>query len=600
MTNKITSAGVILVFVLAALGACGGGGGGGETAGDTSTPSTTTTTAATAPSAPTGLVATSGAPSVIDLSWVDTSSNETGFLIERSADNTTFTVIGTAAANATIYSDAAGLADATTYYYRARALSSDGNSAYSNTAHATTSALTGVYRFELAYSPTGTVLPAPATALFAKATAAPEKLDIGLIVDTTGSMSGTIAGLKSTLSASAIPQLKAIIPDLAIGVAGHQDFPYLSYGASTDLPFFIANEPYGYVTTDMTYPQYAVNTLSASGGLDGPESQVQAMYEAVTGSGLAWPGALTSDMPASQGHFGALRFRSDAHTFLVSLSDIDFHNGKRALDKTGTAYDTALQNAYSFSTYDMDQLVARLNTIGAKFIGGAADFGARSLLAGAPYGNMAYVADKTASYVPPSAFVSSATCTAGSCCTGLDGAGVAPDGPFVDGVQQCRMVFSYSGSALADNLVTAVVAQWKSLPKPDVFVQLYNDPAETIDVVTSFVQKVEPVPAGGTDPVTGAVCSSFSSMQLRDNFNDPKAIAYVTDGIWDTISEVGGPMGLTYCFNVTLNPNTTVPQTAATKTFKAWMRLVAIKPGGATQIIGADVPIYFTVPALAH
>lgn len=68
------------------------------------------------PLAPTNLVATSASQDQIDLTWTDNSTNEGGFYLYRSPDNTTFTLISTPAADATSYSDT-GLATNTPYYY---------------------------------------------------------------------------------------------------------------------------------------------------------------------------------------------------------------------------------------------------------------------------------------------------------------------------------------------------------------------------------------------------------------------------------------------------------------------------------------------------
>ena len=94
---------------------------------------------AAAPPAPSALSATPISSSQINLAWTDNSSNEGGFRIERSTDNVNFTEIATTAVNAIAYSNT-GLAASTTYYYRVRAFNSGGNSAYSNTASATTQA----------------------------------------------------------------------------------------------------------------------------------------------------------------------------------------------------------------------------------------------------------------------------------------------------------------------------------------------------------------------------------------------------------------------------------------------------------------------------
>ncbi len=89
------------------------------------------------PAAPTNLNATAVSSSRIDLVWVDNSTNEDAFRIERSTDNVTFTEVAAVSANVTSYS-ATGLAAGTTYHFRVRASNPAGDSAYSNTASATT------------------------------------------------------------------------------------------------------------------------------------------------------------------------------------------------------------------------------------------------------------------------------------------------------------------------------------------------------------------------------------------------------------------------------------------------------------------------------
>lgn len=91
----------------------------------------------TPPPAPTGLTATAASATRIDLAWTDNAANEEGFGIERATDGITFTPHATVAANVTSYAST-GLAASTTYTYRVRALHGAGNSAYSNSASATT------------------------------------------------------------------------------------------------------------------------------------------------------------------------------------------------------------------------------------------------------------------------------------------------------------------------------------------------------------------------------------------------------------------------------------------------------------------------------
>ncbi|MBI5425771.1 MAG: hypothetical protein HZA32_16975 [Opitutae bacterium] len=78
-------------------------------------------TATSGPNAPTNVTATAASGTTVNLTWSDQSSNETGFRVERSTDNESFTAVGTTAANATSFSDTSATAGLT-YYYRVRAV----------------------------------------------------------------------------------------------------------------------------------------------------------------------------------------------------------------------------------------------------------------------------------------------------------------------------------------------------------------------------------------------------------------------------------------------------------------------------------------------
>ena len=91
------------------------------------------------PTAPTGLAAVAVGSSTINLTWTDTASDETGFLIERSTGGSSFAQIAALGPNVTSYSDV-GLNASTTYVYRVRATNGSATSAYTLPQAATTTA----------------------------------------------------------------------------------------------------------------------------------------------------------------------------------------------------------------------------------------------------------------------------------------------------------------------------------------------------------------------------------------------------------------------------------------------------------------------------
>jgi FtsP/CotA-like multicopper oxidase with cupredoxin domain len=94
------------------------------------------------PGAPSNLVATAVSSTAIDLTWVDNSSNEDGFDIERSLDGVGFNYLTSVGPDVVAYTDM-GLSASTTYYYRVAAYNVVGSSAPSNVASATTFPDTG-------------------------------------------------------------------------------------------------------------------------------------------------------------------------------------------------------------------------------------------------------------------------------------------------------------------------------------------------------------------------------------------------------------------------------------------------------------------------
>ncbi len=94
------------------------------------------------PAAPTNLTAAPQSPSQVLLNWQDNANNESEYRIEVRPPGGGFGDIGSVPANSN-GAIVTGLASGTTYQFRVRARNASGNSAYSNTASATTPTNTG-------------------------------------------------------------------------------------------------------------------------------------------------------------------------------------------------------------------------------------------------------------------------------------------------------------------------------------------------------------------------------------------------------------------------------------------------------------------------
>jgi hypothetical protein len=92
---------------------------------------------ATRPPTPSALAASATSSKAVDLTWSDNSSNETGFVIERSLDGTDWSRLTSLPPDSTTYRDTS-VSTRTAYRYRVSATNKEGRSAYTNVATATT------------------------------------------------------------------------------------------------------------------------------------------------------------------------------------------------------------------------------------------------------------------------------------------------------------------------------------------------------------------------------------------------------------------------------------------------------------------------------
>jgi hypothetical protein len=155
--------------------------------------------------------------------------------------------------------------------------------------------------------------------------------DVYFLMDTTGSMGGAIDSLKASLSqpeTGLIDRIRETIPDVWFGVGDHKDYSASPYGGGSDYAFQHRLD----MSESAADAQAAVNTLSASGGFDGPESQGPSLFAIATGEGLpgrslAGGGTLPPRTDCPRGRVGYPCFRENAVPIAVLMTDAPWHNG---------------------------------------------------------------------------------------------------------------------------------------------------------------------------------------------------------------------------------------------------------------------------------
>jgi len=396
-----------------------------------------------------------------------------------------------------------------------------------------------------------------------------KKADVAFITDTTGSMGGPITNLKTQLS-SISTKVVAKVPDTAFGVGDHKDFPTGFYGGTGDWPFKLRQR----VTTILTDAQTAVNAMSASGGSDGPESQVEAIYQAANGGGFAdkagtgfWTPKFdpTVGFDATKGHgsIGGMGFRKDALPIFVLSTDISEHRytGDTDNPSPGTTTDE-FYAATDFGTQKphlVKEALAAMTTIGAKFMGIAiVSSDPVTYPSYHPRPQLEYWSLKTGAYIDAD--------TTGKCATGLAGAlinGVADPGGSTKKV--CPLVFSAStsGTGVDTAVVNAITSFVAYVSFKTIWVEARDNTATTTIDETKFYVRAVPVAFAKPLPVGCGSPPSITDLLPTGG-----------DGTFDSFSSVCP--GTTVSFTLVMQ-NTTVPATCADQVFS--MKVVVIGDG---------------------
>ena len=109
-------------------------------------------------------------------------------------------------------------------------------------------------------------------------------VDVFFLVDTSGSMGGVINAVKN--NATSILSGTSGFGDVAWGVGSYEDFPTSPWGSASD-----GDEQWRLnqaITTDQTAVQAGIDALTRRSGADGPESNLEALYQTASNETVGW------------------------------------------------------------------------------------------------------------------------------------------------------------------------------------------------------------------------------------------------------------------------------------------------------------------------
>ncbi|MEM6990330.1 MAG: hypothetical protein AAF721_07535 [Myxococcota bacterium] len=383
-----------------------------------------------------------------------------------------------------------------------------------------------------------------------------QSLDVFFNVDTTGSMTGPINNLQSSL-VSIIADIQTQINDTYFGVASFEDYPISGYGDNPCSASGVADQPFNLlqeITNSVPNAQAAVNALSVGAGgapvgcgADGAESNIEALYQIATGDGLVGPGA--TNVPANGAGIGGVAFRDGAMPVVVSITDAVSHDTQS--NNCSQQYGGAVAGVAASKNDAMNAL----GGICARVVSVAV--GNYSTSCG-PLADGTEFAQTTGAMIPPEAWDlvvggRPAGCGPGQCCTGINSAGVGTDGQGM-----CPLVYraNSAGSGL-DNGVTDGVQMLAAYAPFDV--------TTAVDGVAQDADGF-PTPAGVTtaDLITAVTPVGHGVVPLPGAAN-PTLTATAFENVIPNTDVT---------FNIEAH-NDVVPQESAPRLFEATVRVLA-------------------------
>ena len=401
-------------------------------------------------------------------------------------------------------------------------------------------------------------------------------LDVFFLMDTTGSMAGEISNLQGALTGTVVPGIQAAVTNSAFGVGALEDFPLSPNGnpagsgcgdGTADQPFKLRTA----ITTTISSVQAGVASLSTAGGQpigcgnDWPEGGIEAVYQVATGNGLTGPAP--TNVPANHTGIGGVGFRPGTMPIVVDISDANSHG----LGETGACLTDAeaYSGAVAAVAHSRQQAKDALKGICGRFVGIAA---VQTTLPAtcSPQGYMTDLAASSGARVPPAAWnvgTRPAGCAANQCCTGINGAGQAPDAS-----NMCPLVFDVApaGTGVGSNIATGIslLARFAT----------FDVPTDKQGVATDIAGNPLPVPHTTAD---------FIKMVTPVSFMVPPAPPVVPNPTFDATTFYNVTPGTKVDFTVKAF-NDFVMQTAAPQIFSAKIRVLA---GGCTALDERNVLI---------
>jgi hypothetical protein len=371
-----------------------------------------------------------------------------------------------------------------------------------------------------------------------------KSVDVAVLMDTTGSMSGSVDNLKTNLSSTVFPALAKAIPSVGLSVSYHDDYPVDPYGTAdcsfggTGLPGDVPIGVVQVITTDLAKAQAAANKLEVHCGNDGPEAQIPGQWYILTGNELKWTGGSVAKHTPPAGTFGGVDFRPGALPVVVEITDVDWHDVK------GDAYGSEI-----ISPPSLEDLKKAYTGANARFVDITDTYG--------PEDQANELSDVTKSHIPAAAFGACPTAGTGPCCTDVLGKGRVADGPGGD----CRLNFRHSGGTGVSTSIVKAIQAISVGSQFDVTAVASNDPTNPDGVdATKFIKALRAMDEG--DAAQG--CPAHAAKDTN------------ADGVKDTFVAV--VVGTPVCFEILPEKNTTVPPKTSAQFFNAFIDVLGM-PG---------------------